>query len=160
MAQVVFVPADFIATYPEFTGTPDARLFVMFDIAEQSLLDNSDNSPVMDVAYRTQLFYMLVAHLLTIYKIAPAQGSGNNTPPGRLSSATEGTVSSSFEYNMPTGSGMMAWYLQTQYGALFWTATAQFRSALYFAIGNSGVGYSRSFNAVPFNVPGGVIPSP
>lgn len=156
MAQVVFVPADFIEAYPEFTGTPDARLDILFEIAEQSLLDNTDNSPVMDIPYRTQLFYMLVAHLLTIYKVAPAQGQGNSRPPGRISSATEGSVSSGFEYSMPAGSAMAAWYLQTPYGAMFWTATAQFRSAIYMQIGSSGAGFAKAFGVPPFNVPGGV----
>lgn len=160
MAQVVFVTADFIAEYPEFTGLTDPRAQSMFNIAQQSLLDNSDNSPVMDLPYRTQLFYMLVAHLLTIFKISPATGAGNSTPPGRISSATEGTVSSSFEYQVPQGSAMMAWYLQTQYGAMFWTATAQFRSMLYYASGASGIGSARAYSSAPFNVPAGIIVAP
>ena len=157
MTQVVFVTADFIAAYPEFTGLSDPRAQSMFQIAQQSLLDNSDNSPVMDVTYRTQLFWMLVAHLLTIFKITPTTGQGNNRPPGRISTATEGTVTSGFEYNMPQGSAMAAWYLQTEYGAMYWTATARFRSAIYVAAGSSGVGFSKAFGVRPFNVPAGTI---
>ncbi len=156
MAQVVFDPVAFVAEYPEFTPVTNPRMQTMFDIAQQSLLDNTDNSPVMDIPYRTQLFYMLVAHLLTIYKAVPTQGQGNSRPPGRISTATEGTVTSGFEYNMPTGSGMAAWYIQTPYGAMFWTATAQFRSAIYMQAGSSGIGYARAFGAPPFNLPGGV----
>lgn len=159
MPQVTFVPADFKAAYPEFTAVPDARLSTLFTMAEQSMLDNTDGSPVMDVNYRTQLFWLLVAHLAVLFGPGSAAGSATNTPPGRLSSATEGTVSSSFEYNMPTGSAMVAWYLQTKYGALFWTMTAQFRSAIYYAAGNSGVGFARAFASPPYNVPGGIIPS-
>lgn len=159
MAQVIFVPADFKLAYPEFTSVADVRCTSMFSIAEQSLLDNTDNSPVMDVDYRTQLFYMLVAHLLLIFgQTAPA--TANNAPPGRLSSATEGTVSSSFEYQMPQGSAMAAWYIQTKYGAMFWTATARFRSARYYASGNSGIGGAVAYGSTPFNVPAGVVTGP
>jgi len=156
MAVVTFDPAAFAATYPEFASVDPARSTSMFMIAEQSLLDNTDNSPVMAADYRTQLFYMLVAHLLLIFGAATPTAP-DNTPPGRISSATEGTVSSSFEYNLPDGSSMAAWYVQTKYGALFWTATARFRSTLYFANGSSGIGFARAYGAVPFNVPGGVI---
>lgn len=161
MAIVVFVPATFKAAYPEFANVLDARLQVMFSIAEQSLLDNTSGSPVMDLNYRTQLFYMLVAHLVTTFGAAPA--TPNNRPPGRLSSATEGTVSSSFEYIIPVGSAMAAWYMQTPYGALYWTVTAQFRSMQYYAIGDSGVGCARAFLAPPLpgvNTGGGSGPSP
>lgn len=156
MAVITFVPADFKLNYPEFTSTPDARTLVMFGIAEQSLLDNSDGSPVMDTAYRTQLFYMLVAHLLVLLGTGSGGAPGTiNAPPGRLSSATEGTVSTAFEYNMPQGSAMAAWYLQSKYGAMFWTSTARFRSAIY--IGKpSGVGTAQAYGVPGFNVPGGV----
>lgn len=155
MTVIVFVPADFKAEYPEFAAVADARCTVMFTIASQSLLDNTSGSPVMDANYRTQLFYMLVAHLLLIFGDGTAT-TPNNAPPGRLSSATEGSVSTSFEYNIPQGSMLAAWFLQTKYGALYWTATAPFRSFKYFAAGNSGVGYAKAFLATPPNVPGGV----
>ena len=159
MAVVVFDPVAFVAEYPEFTSVTNGRMLSMFTIAEQSLLDNTDGSPVMDLNYRTQLFYMLVAHLLLIFgQAAPA--TANNAPPGRLSSATEGTVSSSFEYQMPQGSAMAAWYIQTKYGAMFWTATARFRSARYIASGASGIGRSIAYGSLPFNVPAGIIVAP
>lgn len=159
MAIVTFVPADFKAAYPEFASVPDARTGVMFTIAAQSQLDNTDCSPVMDVSYRTQLFFMLVAHLLALFGAAPT--SPNNRPPGRISSATEGSVTSAFEYNIPVGSSMAAWYMQTAYGAMYWTVTAPFRSMQYYAIGDSGVGYSRNFLSPPLPLPGcGCSPSP
>ena len=154
MAIVTFVPAAFRTEYPEFSTVSDGRATNMFTIAEQSLLDNADNNPQMDPTFRTQLFYMLVAHLLLIFGASDAPVL-NNAPPGRINSATEGTVSSQFEYNMPQGSAMAAWFLQTKYGALFWTVTAPFRSAKYFGL-SSGVGYSKAYGAPYFNVPGGV----
>lgn len=158
MAVVTFDPTAFKTEYPEFNTAPnvvsDARANNMFLIASTTLLDNTDNGPVMDVTQRTQLFYLLVAHLLLIYGTSDTPML-NNAPPGRISSATQGTVSSQFEYQVPQGSAMMAWYLQTKYGALFWTATAPFRSAKYFGM-SSGVGFSKAYGAPYFNIPGGV----
>lgn len=155
MTVIVFVPADFKAAYPEFASVSDARCNVLFMIAEQSLLDNTDGSPVMAAEYRTQLFYMLVAHMLLIFGTSDTP-QANNTPPGRLSSATEGTVSTQFEYILPAGSAMSAWFNQTKYGAMYWMATAQFRSARYIAAGSSGIGFAKAYGAIPFNVPGGI----
>lgn len=155
MAIVVFVPADFKAAYPEFTSVSDARCTMLFTIAQGALLDNTGGSPVCDVTYRTQLFYMLVAHLLLIFGTSDTP-TADNAPPGRISSATEGTVTSSFEYILPAGSAMQAWFNQTKYGAMYWMATAPYRSARYFANGSSGVGFAQAYGSVPFNVPGGI----
>lgn len=154
MAIVVFVPADFKAAYPEFVAISDARCIIMFDLAAQGILDNTDNSPVMDLADRTQLFWLLVAHLLTLFAVG---ADGSERPVGRVDTATEGSVSVGFAYELPAGSAMSAWFNQTKYGALYWMMTAQFRSLKYFVAGNSGVGFARDFNAAPFNVPAGTV---
>lgn len=155
MAVITFDPVAFVATYPEFSATPNDRMTNMFTIAEQSILDNTDNSPVMDPNYRTQLFYMLVAHLLLIFGTSDTP-TLNNAPPGRLSSATQGTVTSQFEYIVAPGSSMAAWFTQTKYGALYWMSTAPFRSARYYANGSSGIGYAKAYGVAPVNIPGGV----
>lgn len=155
MSVVTFTPAAFIAAYPEFTSVDPARATLMFTLAEQSILDNTDNSLVTDVNQRLQLFYMLVAHLLLLLGTA-TPSSPNGAPPGRIASATEGTVTSSFDYAIPAGSAMAPWFNQTKYGALYWMATARFRGARYFASGHSGVGHARAYNGQPFDVPGGI----
>lgn len=154
MAIVVFDPAAFKAAYPEFLTVSDARCEAMFAMAAQAILDNTDNSPVMDLLYRTQLFWLLVAHLLTLFAVG---ADGSERPVGRVDSATEGTVSVGFAYELPQGSAMSAWFNQTKYGALYWMMTAQFRSVRYVVTGDSGVGQARAFGATPFNVPAGVI---
>jgi hypothetical protein len=153
MAVVTFDPVAFANTYPEFATVPQARTTAMFTIAEQSILDNTDNAPVMNVSYRTQLFYMLVGHLLLIFG-PQAPSAPNNTPPGRIASATQGTVSTAFEYNIPQGSAMAAWFTQTKYGAMYWMATARFRSMQYMSSGASGIGESVAYGAPPVsNIP-------
>jgi hypothetical protein len=144
MTIIIFDPTAFKLSYPEFSAVDDARCTLMFTIAEQSILDNTDNSPVMDGPYRTQLFYMLVAHLLFIFGTSDTPDASDSTPPGRISSATEGTVSSAFEYVLPAGSAMAPWYVQSKYGALYWTVTARFRSAKYYGV-PSGVGTARAY---------------
>lgn len=159
MAIVVFDPAAFLLTYPEFTGTTDARLQNMFDIAQYTILDNTSGSPVMDINFRTQLFYMAVGHLLLLYGIAPTirpDGTVDNTPPGRITSATEGTITTSFQMEVTNQNGSAPWWNQTKYGAMYWMATARFRSFKYAASGSSGVGYAKAYGVPPFNIPGGI----
>jgi hypothetical protein len=154
MSIVVFDPAAFAIAYPEFATVAQARTTMLFDMAAATLLDNTDNSPVMDIGLRTQLFYLLVAHLLLLLGSAPT--APDNTPPGRLSSATEGTITTSFEYLLPPGSAMAPWFVQTKYGAMFWTMTAQFRSARIIANGDSGIGRAIAYGSIPYYIPGGV----
>lgn len=156
MAVVTFSPTAFRTAYPEFTAVSDARATDMFTIASFSILDNTDNSPVMDVSYRTQLFYMLVAHMLLILGTSDAP-SLNNAPPGRISSATQGTVTSAFEYIIPQGSAMSAWFTQTKYGAMYWMSTARFRGARIYANGSSGIGTAQAYGQPTIQTtPGGV----
>lgn len=156
MAVVTFVPAAFRTAYPEFAAVSDARATDMFTIASASMLDNTDNSPVMDVNYRTQLFYMLVAHMLLILGTSDAPLL-NNAPPGRISSATQGTVTSQFEYTIAPGSSMSAWFTQTKYGAMYWMATAPFRSARIYANGSSGTGFSQAYGQPTVILPPGGV---
>lgn len=126
MAAVVFVPAAFKAAYPEFGAVPDATLNGYF-LRSQLFLINED-CPVQDEAKRLQLYWLLVAH---IAQLAGALNPGGSPGPvGRTSSATEGSVSVSLEYNASMGA---SWFVQTSYGADFWQATAYLRSFRYVA---------------------------
>lgn len=155
MAIVVFDPTAFATAMPEFLGVSAARATAMFNVAASTLLDNTDNSAVMDLATRTQLFYFLIGHLLTLYGLSDTP-TPNTTPVGRIASASQGTVSTSFD--MPTGkdaSATMGWYLQTQYGISYWMATQRFRSVRIYANGSSGIGYASAYGRPPFYIPGG-----
>lgn len=154
MAIVVFDPAAFIVEFPEFAAVSTARLQMFFGLAESTLLDNTDNSPVSSLDLRTQLFNLLVGHLLLVFGSAPT--TPDNTPPGRISSATQGTITTQFEYILPQGSAMAPWFVQTKYGAMYWMATAPYRSARYVGNGESGIGRAIAYGSVPYNIPGGV----
>lgn len=123
---VVFNPEAFKLRYPEFSGMNDPLANEYFNEATL-YLNNTGFSPVRDLNQRTALLNMLTAH------IAALNFGINGKPPvgivGRIDNASEGTVSVHAE--MGPASGTSAWFMQTQYGASFWQATAQFRTAHY-----------------------------
>lgn len=124
---VVFVPADFKTAYAMFATVADSALQLNFTLATL-ILNNTCRSIVVDAAQRETMLYLLVAHITAL------RNGVNGAPPaglvGRIDSATEGTVSVSAEYATLV-SGSMAWFIQTQWGALFWQITLPFRSFRY-----------------------------
>ena len=159
MAIVSFDPVAFVAQYPEFATTTNPRMVSMFNLAQYTFLDNSDNSPVMDINFRTQLFFMAVGHLLLLFGLAPTvrpDGTIDNTPPGRITNATEGTITTGFQLEVTNMNGSAPWWNQTKYGAMYWMSTARFRSFKYAASGDSGSGYAKAYGVGPYYLPGGV----
>ena len=127
MPAVVFDPAAFKARYPEFAAVADPTLAACFDEAGL-YLSHSDNSPVQNLTRRATLLNMLTAHVAYIGGLLSADGMPR--PVGRVSQASEGSVSAAFEGVPPTpGSG--AWFQQSQYGAAFWQAASSLRSMRY-----------------------------
>ena len=127
MTAVVFDPAAFKARYPEFAAVGDPLLQACF--GEAGLyLSNTDNSPVQNVTRRAVLLNMLTAHIAALG--GALSSDGQPRPVGRVSSATEGSVSASMEYLAP---GSSAWFAQTQYGAAFWQSTTSLRGFRYIA---------------------------
>lgn len=125
MAAVVFDPTAFKARYPEFAAVADATLTACFNEAGL-YLSNADNSPVQNITRRATLFNMLTAHVAYLGGLLSADGMPR--PVGRVSQASEGSVSAGFEYLTP---GTAAWFTQTQYGAAFWQATSSLRGMRY-----------------------------
>ncbi len=124
--------AAFLTAYPNFTGVPSGTMQAQFDIAT-IYLRNDGTSPIRSVTVQTTLLYMLTAHLLTLAfgpngDGAKTGGTGSPGLVGRVSSASEGSVSVSTDYPQNPNA---AWFNQTQYGASFYQATANFRRAYY-----------------------------
>ena len=127
MPAVVFDPAAFKARYPEFAAVANPTLAACFDEAGL-YLSNTDNSPVQNLTRRATLLNMLTAHVAYIGGLLSADGMPR--PVGRVSQASEGSVSAAFEGVPPTpGSG--AWFQQSQYGSAFWQATSSLRGMRY-----------------------------
>lgn len=127
MASVVFDPAIFKTRYPEFSVVPNGYLTLCFDEATL-YLSNADNSPVGNISRRAMLLNMLTAHVAFLGGALTSDGQPK--PVGRIGSASEGSVSASFDYGVP---GSASWFAQTQYGAAFWQATISLRSFRYIA---------------------------
>lgn len=127
---VQFIPADFRTAYPEFTGLTDGQLITCFNLATLAL-SNTCSGRVFNAALRESLLNLLTAHIAKL-QYGTNDGAGNISPPqgivGRINSATEGQVSVTAEM---VATARNAWYLQTQYGAMYWTMTARFRTAIY-----------------------------
>ena len=134
MAVAQFDYAAWAAMFPELAGSVTSPIAASYFTIAQLLVDNTDCSPVADVNARLIMLDYVVAHLASLsgYPLQPGQ-----TVPqprdlvGRTSSATEGTVSVSTDYGAMRENS--AWWMQTQYGAIFWQLTRQFRTMHYVA---------------------------
>ena len=139
MGVAVFNYATWAALYPDIAAvTPEAQAIGYFGQA-CLILNNTDCSVVCDVNARLALLNMLVAH------IAILNSAARGGLVGRINSATEGSVTVQVEMKGPD---QAAWFLQTGPGALYWQATAQYRTAVYVP------GVPR-FLGVPGGYPGG-----
>jgi hypothetical protein len=124
MPSAVFDYYAWITRYPEFgDSVPPGLAAAYFDEAT-AYLDNTDCSPVADLTKRLRLLNMITAH------IAALNGPGSSPLVGRISNASEGSVSVSADL---TGTpAAAAWWMQTKYGAAFWEATKGLRTFRYF----------------------------
>ncbi len=130
--------------YPEFSAVSSPTYGLLF--AEAGVLHANDGSgPVTTAVAQQTLMQMLTAHLAALYvqsqgDVAPGDAKNANTPVGRLSDATQGSVSGSFDWpSAADSSAMEKWLTQTKYGAEYWAATLLYRQ----------LRYARGFYAVP-----------
>ncbi|WP_338561883.1 DUF4054 domain-containing protein [Erwinia sp. E_sp_B04_7] len=126
MAIVTFDIAAFRERYPEFNTVSDSLLNAYF-VEATVYLNNTDTSPVSDVAVRAVYLNMLVAHLAAMNSGVGGQAASGLV--GRVTSASEGSVSVSVDAGPSSASSW--WYMQTPYGAAYWQATLPYRSARY-----------------------------
>lgn len=129
MAIAVFSYAAWVARYPEF-GAVSEELAALFFAEAGFYLDNTDASLVQDVGQRLVLLNMLTSHVAALSGALEANGQPSGMV-GRVSSASEGSVSVSVDSGLTAGTA--AWFQQTSYGLSFWQATKGYRSATYVA---------------------------
>ena len=128
MAIVAFDIDKFRAIYPEFSNVADAALPFVFQQAE-FYLDNTEYSLVINPDQREFLLYMLMAHICYM-RYGNNKGNGGTGIVGRLSSASEGSVS--IGSSLDGGNFASAWYTQSPYGFDYWQATKVYRLGTYF----------------------------
>lgn len=155
---VTFDYAAWQAMFPDFANVSSAYATSCFTRAT-FLCQNNAANPVVSRSFgdTTQLTYflnLLTAHICwlnapQVNGIPNTTGGASPSPlVGRVSQASEGTVSVSTDLgagNMPQG---MAYYAQTKWGLEYWQASAGYRQGPYIP----GVGPSR------WGVPGGFGP--
>ena len=115
---------QFILAFPQFETTlnPQQAALVVLPYAQQ-YCRNDGGGPVTDPGLQSALLNLMVAHVAQLL-------FGSSTQPvsplvGRISSATEGSVSVDAE--MPT-TPQSAWYMQTVYGSMFYQLSLPFRT--------------------------------
>lgn len=134
---VSFNYALWASTYPEFTNTVNATQAESYFNLATTIHRNDGGGPVNDANQQLSLLNMVTAHIAALF--APQTAGGQATGlVGRIASATEGSVSVQAAYSNNV-SQQMAWFIQTKYGAFYWTATAPFRTMRYVPNRNRGV---------------------
>lgn len=124
---VVFDYSVWSARYPELAASVMQPLAQSYFCEATLYCDNTPCSPISDLCQRALLLGMMTAHIAALN--APLNGEASSPLVGRISGATEGSVSVQTQNDYPAGT--VQWFQQTKYGAAFWAATAQFRTMHY-----------------------------
>lgn len=122
--------AAFQAQFSNLSTVPSGTVQSWWNLAG-AFHDNSGNGPVQEQGMQDSLMNMVAAHLLVLMGgiTVNADGSINQGVVGRVSNASEGSVSIASENNYPEGT--VQWWQQTQFGSMYWMATAPWRSMQY-----------------------------
>lgn len=127
MSGVEFNQAVFATRYPAFSGVSPV-LLEMFFVEASQLVDNTEASIITNLTEREIYLYLMMAHLMQLNGIrSDGTTASDNGLVGRISSATEGSVSVSVDYPQQQ-SAMGAWLSQTKYGAQYWAMTSKYRT--------------------------------
>ncbi len=120
--------AAFRAAYPAFTeeAVSAEQLAASWKAVKVLLGDGEGNFPYPE-AKMQPILWAALCHLLSL------DGNGLDQP-SRIASATEGSVSTSFE-NLQSKTEAGSWWNLTKCGALFWVLTMPYRTGakLYYA---------------------------
>lgn len=127
MTTVPFIYTQWAVLYPELVKKgasldyatalwPNVGLYLQNSAAGCNL--------VTDLDQRRSLLYLILAHLAAL---SPACGGSGLV--GRITNAAEGSVSVAVDYGDQVRGA--AFWLQTPYGAQYWAATGQYRTARY-----------------------------
>lgn len=129
---ITFDYDNWVQLFPNFQYISSTQAQLYFSLATQ-LHRNDGGGPVTDVGTQTNLLNLLTAHIAQLFAPAPNGQTGRDPSiVGRITNASEGSVSVATEMPMLTNPSS-AWFLQTQFGSLYWTASAPFRTMRYVA---------------------------
>jgi len=116
-----------IGLFPQFSNVPQNTVTGLILPVAVQYIRNDGGGPVNDMTLQTQLINLMVAHVAQLL-------FGSTTQPlsplvGRISSAAEGSVNVATDFPATPSN---AWFIQTQYGAMFWQMSLPFRLGRYF----------------------------
>ncbi len=134
---VTFSYATWILRYPEFTSSVSSPLAQLYFNEACLYCDNGATGLIPNVApayQRATFLNMLTAHIAALNAAVPnPQNTTQSTPAsplvGRISNASEGSVSIAVQNDFPPGT--VQWYQSTKYGAAYWAASASYRTMAY-----------------------------
>ena len=136
---VTFDYQQFITRYPEFAYLSEPLIMEYY--LEATIFHRNDGGgPVRDPTAQLVYLNMMTAHIAALNAPTAAGGAASNLV-GRISTASEGSVSVGTENPYPPGAP--SWYQQTKYGSAYWNATKPYRTARYIR------GWVRNFNPWP-----------
>lgn len=134
---VAFSYPAWAALFPAFALTVNQNQAQSYFNIATSIHRNDGGGPVNDPTQQLNLLNLLTAHIAALFA-PPAPGQTPSTLVGRINSATQGSVSVQAAYSNNV-TEQMAFFIQSQYGSMYWVATAPYRTARYVPNKNRGV---------------------
>lgn len=121
-----------VACFPELSQVNEAMAGMFFRTAE-IMLNNTDTSMVSDATVRLDMLNYIVAHIASLrgYPTKAGKTASPSGVVGRISNATEGSVSVGTTLDLSGDSNSAAFWTQTQYGMIFWKMIAPYRGFKY-----------------------------
>lgn len=136
--QVTFNYATWAQAFPQFSSLSEDQVVNGALPLAELYCRNDGGGPVSSSAVQTNLLNLMVAHICQL--LYGVNGQGPSGIVGRITDATEGSVSVSADFPSTPSN---AWFLQTPFGAAFWQATAVYRTMRFMP------GPQRVFNPWP-----------
>jgi hypothetical protein len=125
---VVFEYQSWAFLFPELATSVSPGQAAGYFARAELIVGNSSRSRIQDIPTRTMILYLATAHIATMN--ATVNGQAPSQLVGRISSATEGSVSVSTEMNAPGSAG---WWATSRYGYEAYSAMAPYRTFHYAA---------------------------
>lgn len=126
------VYSDWTTQFPMLAPYINEAQFDSCFVLAQLYQANDGCGPINDCTLALTLMYLMISFIavLTYPTTGPTATPDPASPlVGRVSNATEGSVSVAAQYEQPPGTAQF--FAQNQWGALWWSATSQFRTFRY-----------------------------
>lgn len=120
---VAFSYSVWQARYPELSAWVSPALGAAYFAEAGLYLDNTGCGPISVPTTQLLIMNMITAHIAALN--APVLEGESQSLVGRISGATEGSVSVQTDLQVP---GSAAWWAQTKYGLAAWQALARLRT--------------------------------